>query len=115
MEKLYVKNNGNGWFACCKGKDKEGKACCGYLNVGFRKGEEPLNNPAIIEVLDSFHTSYPKKNGKEGEGVVKYFIKSYNLVEFKSENKKNPQESQMMGNPTPTVNGEELDLPWYGG
>lgn len=119
MEKLFVKNNGKGWFACCKGKDLQGNECCAFMNVGFKKNEEPTINPAIVEVRDGFHTSYLMKNGT---AVLKFMILEYSVVPFKKETQaqqSNPYQQQtlnstMWGGQTPQVNGVEPDdLPFY--
>lgn len=115
MEKLFVKNNGKGWFACCKGKDKDGNESCAFMNVGFKKNEEPTINPAIVEVRDAFHTSYKTKNG---ESVLKYMILEYSVLPFKKEQEATPTQqtldSTMWGGQTPSFNGvEPADLPFY--
>lgn len=113
MEKLYVKNNGKGWFACCGGKSKDGVESCAFMNVGFKKDQEPNKNPALIEIDNAFHTSYKTKSG---ESVLKYMILNYHYVEPKNEPKQEQEtlDSTMWGGQTPSFNGvEPEDLPFY--
>lgn len=119
MEKKWVNNKGKGWYMTCKGKDMQGNEIVGFMNVGFKKGQEPQGDSAYIEILNGFHTPY-QYTARDNTLVkgVKYFIQEYKLVEKETKEEVFDDTSMFGGEKSNLgceINIEQTDLPFYGG
>ena len=109
MKIWVIKSKNNDWQFSTPCNNDQTKDVY-WMDVGFKRGQQPLSDKVQLEVLDGFHSNYRKNDGTI---VPKFIIMDWRPVE----DKKDPIEESIKETTSkyskPEINIEEKDLPFY--